>query len=125
LTPWLNLAPKFVFVLGTATSQASATAAAPAVEAPPATGPGAGGGGTGTAPGTGDLPPAGPAESTAPVAQGRGFPVFPGVPWYLFVVGLGAAAAASYGLRRAVAVMFGSGGCDLGATDGVPNLRER
>ncbi|GAA4736295.1 hypothetical protein GCM10023263_93570 [Phytohabitans rumicis] len=36
LTPWLNLAPRFVFVLGTATSQATATPAAAAAAPPPA-----------------------------------------------------------------------------------------
>jgi hypothetical protein len=124
LTPWLNLGPKFVFVLGTSTSRATATAAA-ATEAPPAaTGPGGGGdAGTGPAGGTGDVGPA-TGDSTAPVAQGRGYPVFPGVPWYLFVIGLGAAAAMSFGLRRFVGLMFGAGGCDLGAQDAVPNLRE-
>jgi hypothetical protein len=35
LTPWLNLSPRFVLVLGTTTSQASATPAV-AAEAPPA-----------------------------------------------------------------------------------------
>ena len=124
LTPWLNLGPKFVFILGTATSEATATAPATADQPPAATGPG-GGTGAGTGPGgaTGDVPP-GTGESTAPVAQGRGYPVFPGVPWYLFVIGLGGAAVVSYGLRRYVALMFGSSGCDLGAADAVPNLRE-
>ncbi|HKT04129.1 MAG TPA: choice-of-anchor P family protein, partial [Rugosimonospora sp.] len=43
LTPWLNVAPKLVFILGTATSQASATTAATGGAAPPpATGPGGG-----------------------------------------------------------------------------------
>jgi hypothetical protein len=131
LTPWLNLAPKFVFIVGTATSSATATPAfqGGAPPPPPAGGQGSGSGGSGTGgsgPGgsTGDTPPAA-GEAPAPVANGRQWPVFPGVPWYFFVLGLGAAAGASYGLRRFAAVMVGPDSCDLGATSGIPNLRER
>ena len=129
LTPWLNLAPKFVFILGTATSSATAT---PAFQGgappPPAAGQGSGGSGSGSGSGpggsTGDTPPAA-GDAPAQVANGRQWPVFPGVPWYFFVLGLGAAGAASYGLRRFAAVIVGPASCDLGATSGVPNLRER
>jgi hypothetical protein len=132
LVPWLNLSPRFVFVLGTATSQATASPAVAAEAPPPAAAPagggsqagggdaGAGVGGTG-----GEVPPeAAPGDATTPVAS-NGWPVFPGVPWYAFVLGLAVAAAVSYGLRRYVALMFGGGGCDLGVPNGVPNLRER
>jgi hypothetical protein len=136
LTPWLNMAPKFVFVLGTATSQSMATPAFQAEAPPPpdsgpvgggsgsGSGSGLGGSGSGPSGSTGDAPPATGGTAT-PIASGRQWPVFPGVPWYLFVLGLALAAATSYGLRRYVALMFAAEGCDLGAANGVPNLRER
>jgi hypothetical protein len=130
LTPWLNLSPRFVFVLGTASSQASATPAV-AAEAPPAAPPAAvppaggtgdsGGSGTGV---SGDSPSGTWAgEAPTPVANSQG-PVFPGVPWYAFVLGFAVAAAVSYGHCRYVALMFGAGGCDLGVPAGVPDLRD-
>ncbi|MCW6007486.1 hypothetical protein K1W54_23490, partial [Micromonospora sp. CPCC 205371] len=111
---------------------------APAPPAPPAgpRPPPAGRGGGGSQPGGGDagsgvggaggeVPPgAAPGDATTPVASNE-WPVFPGVPWYAFVIGLAIAAAVSYGLRGYVALMFGGGGCDLGVPNGVPNLRER
>jgi hypothetical protein len=132
LTPWLNLAPKFVFILGTATSQSTATPAFQGEAPPPPDNASVGGasvsglGGSGSGPGgsSGDLPSA-PGGRTTPITSSRQWPVFPGVPWYLFVLGLGLAAATSYGLRRYVALMFAAEGCDLGAANGVPNLRER
>ncbi|WP_345541988.1 hypothetical protein, partial [Phytohabitans rumicis] len=96
--------------------------------APPAAGPAGGtgdsAGGAGVV-GTGGDTPSGDAsgEAVTPVA-GHQWPVFPGVPWYAFVLGFAAAAAVSYGLRRYVALMFGAGGCDLGVPAGVPDLRD-
>ncbi|MEH1124285.1 hypothetical protein [Micromonospora sp. CPCC 206061] len=134
LVPWLNLSPRFVFVLGTAISQATASPAVAAEAPPPAAGPAGGGsqagggdtgGGSGVGGTGGEAPPeAAPGDATTPVASNE-WPVFPGVPWYAFVLGLAVAAAVSYGLRRYVALMFGGGGCDLGVPNGVPNLRER
>jgi hypothetical protein len=134
LTPWLNLAPKFVFVLGTATSQSMATPGFQGEAPPPpdsgsvggGSGSGSGLGGSSSGPGgsTGDAYPA-TGGTTTPIASARQWPVFPGVPWYLFVLGLCLAAATSYGPRRYVALMLAAEGCDLGAANGVPNLRER
>lgn len=135
LTPWLNLAPKFVFILGRATSQATATPAfhadapPPPVSAPVGGGSGsaagpAGGSGAGLGGSTGGAAP-GASDAATPVASSRPWPAFPGIPWYLFVAGFGLAAATSIGLRRYVALMFGAAGCNLGATKGIPNLRER
>ncbi|HKT05912.1 MAG TPA: hypothetical protein VJT31_40925, partial [Rugosimonospora sp.] len=70
-----------------------------------------------TTPVTGDTP--------VPVAQSRPYPAFPGVPWYVYLGGLGLAAAVAYGLRRYVGLMSAAAGCDLGAAGGVPHLRER
>jgi hypothetical protein len=131
LTPLLNLGPKLVFILGTASSQATATPAFEGAAAPPAgagTGPA---GGSGSVPGAGSVPVPGagnapvPVETATPVAEIRQWPAFPGVPWFIFLVGIGLAAAFSYGLRRYVALMFGAGSCDLGASTGIPDLRER
>ncbi|MEJ3747368.1 choice-of-anchor P family protein [Actinomycetes bacterium KLBMP 9797] len=134
LVPWLNLAPRFVFVLGTATSQATATPAVaaeapPPAAAPPAAGstgdgsqPGGGDAGSGVA-GGGDAPAeAGPGDATTPVASHE-WPVFPGVPWYAFVLGFAVAAAVSFGLRRYAALVFGGADCDLGVPTAVPDLR--
>ncbi|WP_162907894.1 choice-of-anchor P family protein [Allorhizocola rhizosphaerae] len=128
LTPWLNLAPKFVFIMGSASADATASPAYEPEPLPPTdsgTGgsgsPGDGGGSTG---GTGD---GGTGTSEAPPTQvaSSGWPIFPGVPWYVIALGVLFAAGAAYGLRGFVGGLFGAGGCDLGAAGGVPNLRER
>lgn len=129
LLPLLDLAPRFVFVTGVATSQATATPAyaggAPPADPGPAGGSAgvSGDGGGGGVDGAGDVPGTEPAGPNTPVASARQWPAFPGVPWYLFVLGVGFAAAVSYGLRRFVGLMFAAAGCDLGAGAGVPNLR--
>ncbi|HCT78754.1 MAG TPA: hypothetical protein DGT23_19775 [Micromonosporaceae bacterium] len=126
LTPWLALAPKFTFILGHATSQATATPAFQG-EAPPTDSGSVGGSGSGSGSGSvgGDVPPGTGDPAPVPVANGRQWPIFPGVPWYLFVLGLGLAAAASWGLRHFAGMMFAAAGCELGAANGIPNLRER
>jgi uncharacterized membrane protein len=141
LTPLLNITPKIVFILGTATSQATATPAFEAGPPPPASNTGGstggssvsgGGSGTGVSGGStggtggavGDTPSGG-GDTTTPVASAKQWPAFGGVPWYLFVLGFGLAALISLGLRRYVATMFGAGGCDLGASHGIPDLRGR
>jgi hypothetical protein len=127
LTPWLNLGPKLVFILGTATSQANATPAAQAAGGPTGGGGSAVGGGSSAVTGgsTGDTTTPATGDTPLPVADGGSLPAFPGVPWYVYVSGFGLAAAVAYGLRRYMALMLGTGGCDLGATTGVPRLRER
>ncbi|WP_020525619.1 choice-of-anchor P family protein [Catelliglobosispora koreensis] len=122
VTPWLDLAPKFVFMLGTSAVEATAVPAFTDTPiAPPAdTGSGSSGGSSG---GGGDITPA-PTGEPVPVAS-AGWPVFPGVPFWLVLVGLAMAAAVAGGLKKFAALMFGAGGCDLGAANGVPNLREQ
>lgn len=131
LTPWLTVAPKISFIVGSSASEAAATPAFQGATASPAplsgsTGSdlGFGGGGGGGDSWTGDPLPT---STQTPVlaAGGRDFPVFPGVPWYLFVLGAGLAAGIAYGLRRWVGLVFGGGSCDRGAATGIPNLRER
>jgi hypothetical protein len=128
LTPWLNLGPKLVFILGTATSQANATPTAQDAAAPPPAGStgagGSAGGGSSATGSTGDTVPAA-GGAPVPVADGGSLPAPAGIPWYVYVSGFGLAAAVAYGLRRSMALMFGTGGCDLGAATGVPRLRER
>ncbi len=127
LTPWLALAPKFVFILGTSHAEASATPPFTGDPVPPPDAGSSGGGGLGSSGGGsgGDLGSATSGGTPVTVANGRQWPVFPGVPWYLFVLGLGVAVATSFGLRKYVAMMFAAAGCELGASHGVPNLRER
>lgn len=126
LSPWLALAPKFVFMVGTSRAEATATPAFTGEPLPPIDGGSSGGGGFGSGGGgTGGDLGTGTGDTPTPVANGRQWPVFPGVPWYLFVLGLGVAVATSFGLRKYVAMMFAAIGCELGASNGIPNLRER
>ncbi len=128
LGPWLNLAPKFVFILGTASADATASPAYVPEPLPPtdpdAGGSGGGGGGSSSG-GTGDGGGTGAGGTPPTQVASTGWPMFPGVPWYLIAVGLLLAAGAAYALRGFVGGMLGAGGCDLGAANGVPNLRER
>ncbi len=126
LTPWLNLAPKFVFILGSASADASASPAYEPEPLPPTdsgtSGSGSAGDGGGSSGGAGD---GGTGTSEPPPTQvaATGWPIFPGVPWYLIAIGVLFAAGAAYGLRGFVGGMLGGSGCDLGGANGVPNLR--
>jgi hypothetical protein len=125
LSPWLDLAPKFVFMLGTASVEA--TAMPTFTEDPSALSPidsgSSGSSGGGSSGGSGDT--AGPAAPPVPIAATTtGWPVFPGVPFYFVLIGIAAAAVIAGGLRKFAMVMFGAGGCDLGANNTLPNLRE-
>jgi len=124
--PWLEIAPKIAFILGFSTSQAVATPPFDGGSAPPPVLVGSSGvGGLGSSTGGGFDPTPVSTGTALPVAASQEWPVFGGVPWYLFVLGAGMAAAVAYGLRRYVGLMFAAGGCERGAPHGIPNLRER
>lgn len=126
LTPWLAMAPKFVFILGSAAAESTASPAFvpdPITPGDPGLGGGSGSTGGGSVDGGGGTIP--PTEGEPVPVANRGWPAFPGVPWYLIALGVLFAAGAAYGLRGFAAGMFGAGGCELGMSNGVPNLRER
>ncbi len=140
LGPLVNLAPKFVIIVGDVHTEATASPAytGGSTGGGPVTGGGSTGGGTGDTGTTGaggngtigtgattPTTPGGPVGTTQPVqSAGYNLPGLGDVPRWLIVCGLLLAGGVGWLLRAAGGFLLGGRTCAYGLSTGVPDLRK-